>query len=236
MKSKFLSVASLILFTISALTLKGQETRENLNQALSAKSINVNSSILYGKKLPPSGVEGDYYMFSKRMPGEMEMTSGRKFKNQRLQYDLYKNELEVLLNNSIYVIPSGNVKSLLLYDSVDRRFVNGSDYQFLEDSLTGFLEILAEGEITLLLQTVLHIKNPTYRSDSNMGNRNFVISKKYNLYITKGKVLVKLTKKNKLNYKWFSEKENVVSYLKENKLKLSNMSDAIFAVEYYNSH
>jgi hypothetical protein len=125
-------------------------------------------------------------------------------------------------------------------DSLTRQpafFVNAMDYRD-EDNvpLTGFFQVLTEGEMPLFKRTYIDIKKADYNIQFNIGSQDDKILKKSEFYMLKGNNVVELPSSKKKLLTLFAEKaEDMEKFMKDNNLTSNKEEHLKILFEYYNS-
>jgi hypothetical protein len=199
------------------------------------------NEIMYGIPLPPKEVIGDSYLVNQwRVSNILLYENNTLLKNYPTRYDLLRRELEVKSKSGVRVLEDHKVKSFSLLDSVSQTpvyFVNGRDYRDESNTpFSGFFEVMADGKVPLLRQTVAKIKKANYTVQFDVGSRDDKIIKTNNVYYVKDGTLYNLPRSRKKLLAVFENKSaDVEKFLELNKLTINEHRHLRQIFEYYNS-
>ncbi|MEM1137261.1 MAG: hypothetical protein AAGI07_15590 [Bacteroidota bacterium] len=156
----------------------------------------------------------------------------------KLRYDLGNNQLEVMVNNDIKVLP---LKELHYFewvyeeDSAVSFFVNGLDYKIEGVGLVGICEVLTMGMVQLFMKRDVNISRDNYVTGFNNARSVERGNARTEFYLAEGNRLLPITKKEKDNLIQFGEKgDEIKSFVKRSKLRWKKPEDLIKIVDYYN--
>jgi hypothetical protein len=174
-------------------------------------------------------IKGDQFLFSPEfLPGNVTI-EGRKFNNLKIKYDIYADELIMITDHGIIIQLN---KEMVDFFSMD---FNNNIYYFkrLEadsvNTLSGYINVLYEGS------TSLYVK---YRKEILL----LAVENKYDLFYQSNKVFVKkgdeifkVDSKTEFLKLFKDQKQQLHSFIKSNKIKLSKKIPESFkpVVEYY---
>lgn len=213
----------------------------NTLDRLSARDGIGSNDLMYGIPLPPGKVIGDTYLDTRWHAATLMLFDQEKMLNgYPVRYDIKNNELEIKAKNGIKVISGDKIKSFVWVDSLTKEptyFVNANAYQIPgEESVSGFYEVVSEGEITVLKRTFLVVKKANYVVQFDMGSKDDHILKKQKYYYLQGNTLIELpSSRKKLVPLFGSHASEMSEYIKQNALSTSeeNHIQAIF--DHYNA-
>lgn len=142
------------------------------------------------------------YLLESWAIGNVVFNSGYEFKDKEMKYDLYRNQLEVMSEDSVIkIIPWDNVLAFKLrsgrqgnyrYFCSSKSFKNNASFQ------RGFYEVLNEGDsINLLRYWETEEILPNYNPSLDIGNKEVVIYKKSFFCFSKDLKLYELSKRKK---------------------------------------
>lgn len=198
-----------------------------------------NSDLLYGIPLPPGGVIGNTYLDDKWNIASFELAESDKLiEGYLVKLDLKGDMLEIRTPKGIKVIDGRKVKSIVWLDSLTQQphyFVRASNYKLDGSSLTGFFQVLADGELPLFKHFTIFEKDPDYIPALDVGSRDKKIFKREAFYAARNGVLTKITSKKKLLPVFESQADQMENYIKQNKLNMGKEGDLVRLFEYYNS-
>ena len=202
--------------------------------------INPNTAT-FGVPLPPSELEGDFYLISEFKQGKFELTTSPKlYEDFMIRYDLRSNLIEINYDDGIRGLDGSKVKyfELLNAKSNYTRYVNANQLDAKGDPLpeNKFVEVLIQDDIPLYSYEEISIKKADYNIALNVGSRNDqVIKKPVYLSIVDGQA-IELTKgKNSTVYSLLPGKEEELkAFAKQNKIKANSVEDYIFIINKIN--
>ncbi len=180
--------------------------------------------------------------------GTIYFTLNRKLEDQKFQYDielnqfLLKGDKELKDLADARIIDAVNVMAFVIDRKTgnNRQFLNSMNAKLTLDGtpLLGFVEVLADGNLTLLRKIETSILKSSYNVALNAGTKQDKIIKK-EVYYFKNKDsnnLFKVSKKLNSNLVFFgNHKDKVKAYVKDNKLKFKDEGDLLKITTYYNS-
>lgn len=195
---------------------------------------------LYGIPLEPGRVVGNSYLNEKWNRTTLLLYDVEKMlQGYSTRYEISEDMFEIKGSTEVKVLDGKRVKSFVWLDSLTRvphYFVNGRDYKNEENvRLSGFFEVLTEGEMTLLKKTLVLVKQPTYNDKLDMGRRDTRIEKKNHFYYRDKDTIRELpTTKKKLIPVFGDKAQAVEEFIRQNKLS-PNDADHLKAIfEHYN--
>ncbi|WP_143962221.1 hypothetical protein [Litoribacter populi] len=214
----------------------------NIQETLRNRPNFVGGNMVYGIPEEPKRVLGNFYLDPK-----WNKTTLMLYKNEQIltdhlvRYNIESHQFEAISPNSdkVKTIPGLRVHNLVWIDSVHqvpRYFVNGME--FLEDNapVSGFFEILVDGELPLVRRTVTSLKRANYNTALMIGNRDDEIKKKNIYYYVKGKHLLEVPRRKKKLIKIFEGNESEVhGFISTNKLNLNENNSLYMVFSFYNS-
>ena len=192
--------------------------------------------ILFGRDIPPGDVKGSHYLNEDWYQGTAYCTKDRIVRDLSLKYNLQSKELEVY-EDKIKLLPSQMVDSFKWYDRNKQRmvnFINSSRYSFEDSQLIGYLEVVVNGRMKLVKRQVLKMRPPTYVRGLDVGDRNAKLYTEEERYIVKQGELIAVQKSHAYNLQLFQDNEEVLRFIKQNKLRLNKNSNLIEAVNFSN--
>ena len=197
----------------------------------------LSGQILIGRDIPPGELKGSYYLNADWYQGTAYLTKDRIVRDLSLKYNLQSKELEVMYEHKIKLLPSQMVDSFQWYDRNEQRmvnFINGSRYSFEDSQLIGYLEVVVNGRMKLVKRQVLKVRPPTYVRGLDVGDRNAKLYTEEERYIVKQGELIAVQKNHAYNLQLFQDNEEVLRFIKQNKLRLNKNSNLIEAVNFSN--
>lgn len=195
---------------------------------------------LYGIPLEPGRVLGDAYLTDDwKRTTFLLYDIDKMIEGYSARYEIELDQFEIKTTAGIKVLSGKRVKSFVLLDSLTKMphyFVNGRDFKNAGNTpLSGFFEVLAEGELTLLSQTEVAVKKPTYNQALDMGTRDTRLVKRTKFYYIDAEVVSELPSSRKKLLPVFGEDApEVQSFLKLNSLSLDEPQHLKVLFEHYN--
>ena len=219
---------------------------------LSANLINAQSSFYiqsgtglteaFQRSAPPqeniSEIRGTPYLSPNWENGIVTLNNDKKFEGQ-LRYNIYNQQIELLHKNNflsinapnkikeIWIGARKNIYSPIIEEKKGNQFI-----------FTGYLEILVEGKVNLLLYRDANIKEdpstPRHPSGMNPG-KSYVVKKSYYFQTKKNGSALEFERKKKSLFELFGDKKSEISFfMKEKKMKRLNDAEIVEVFNYYN--
>lgn len=214
----------------------------NVSRLLSERPNFIGGNMVYGIPPEPKRVEGNFYLDNKwnlasiLLYRDMEVLEGF-----RVRYNINANQFELMEPEKMLVstIQGIRVQNIVWMDSsykVPRYFVNGMDFKEDGVPISGFFEVLVEGQLPLMRRTFAIFKESNYNTALMVGNRNDQIVKRNKYYYLKGKDLFLIPKKRKDLFPIFGDLQSEMEEFAEtNQLKLSDPSSIFQLFTHFNS-
>jgi hypothetical protein len=235
MKRNFVLI--LIVFTfLSGYSLIGADPykTENIISNLTDQDTIKEKQILYNGKLWENRyhrILGDQFLFSNLFLSGTVSINGRTFKNLRLKYDIYLDEIIIPVNNvEILQVNKEMVDSFTIsFENKVYRFTN-----IREDTLkgpNGYVNVLYKGKSALYVRYKKEIS--PYSTPTSDGS--FI--ENHLIYFEKDSISNPITNTNSLIRVIMEDKEQITNFIKTNKLKISNKLPESFVpvIRYYDS-
>mgnify|MGYP003657649911 CR=1 FL=1 len=159
----------------------------------------------------------------------------------RTRYNITSNLFELIAPeaNQVTTMPGLRIQNLVWVDSiylVPRYFVNGMDFLEEGSPISGFFEVLVDGELPLMRRTMAIFKESNYNTALMIGNRDHQIIKRDTYYYLVGKDLMEVPTNRKKLYAIFGEKEDEMKeYVNSNELSVREPSAIFQLFTHYNS-
>jgi len=193
----------------------------------------IDNQILYNGRLWRnlySRVKGDPFLFTEEFLTGTVTIGNKTFNNVSIKYDVFKDELIALSERGFLLQLNKEVIDAFSFNWHERL------YQFRKlnsDSLknpNGFVNVLADGDVSLLVK---YKKDILYLA---IDNRYDLFNQTHRIYIVKDGETYLVNSKKELLGLLNSRKQEIKSFVSDNKLKLSrNNPDSFMAVVgYYN--
>lgn len=196
---------------------------------------------LYGIPLEPGRVMGNSYLNADwKRTTFLLYDVDKMLQGYHSRYEIQGDQFEIKATDGIKILNGKKVKSFVWLDSLTKSphyFVNGRDYTDEENiKCTGFFEVLTEGSLTLLAQTEVVVKAPTYNDKLDMGRRDTQIVKRTHYYYLDNSTLKELPSSKKKLLPLFGEHATVVDeFIRANKLSINDENHLKTLFEHYNT-
>lgn len=197
---------------------------------------------IYGIPPEPKKLEGNFYLDNKwNVASILLYREQTVLEGFRVRYNINSNMFELMEpeKNLVTTMPGLRIQNIVWMDSaykVPRYFVNGMDFKEDGVPISGFFEVLIEGDLPLMRRTKAIFKESNYNTALMVGNRNDQIIKRNVYYYLKGKDLIEVPKKRKELYQIFGEKAaEIEAFVEENEMDLKKNGSIFQVFTYYNS-
>jgi hypothetical protein len=157
-----------------------------------------------------------------------------------IRYDFYNNYFEVMVKGTYDIrgMDGRLVRNFTIYnrpEKTNKVFINVSQYKS-EEALTGFMELITKGKVSLLEQTKLSVVKPTFNAALNSGSKDTKIYKTPIYFYLKEDTLFRLPNSRKKIIEAFNDKAiELGNWLKEQDIDYKNKLDLARLIQYYNS-
>ena len=198
-----------------------------------------NNEMLFGIPLPEGKVVGDTYLSTQWKKSVILLyEKNRLIEGFPARYDIKLDELEVK-GRDVKVLEGRKVKSFMWIDSAKTEpyyFINARDFKLDGVPLTGFFEVLVDGNTALFKKTNLTVKKADYNVTLSMGSRDDKILKSPAYYFAEGTSISEIPgSKKKFLQLLKSKADQVESYMDENGLSIKKEEELVAIFRYYNS-
>ena len=180
---------------------------------------------------------GTYYYDTKWNTGHIYLNSGDSLVGYYVRYDLIRNHLEVLWDDRKVGIYGTNISGFSWFDPTVqdvRSFVSKLQFQFSDDTeVATFLEILQDGEVTLLKsKTVISRYQATSPSvvQDNYSSETNILS---DYFLARGKEVFHVSGRKKTLT--FLSSDKLEEYVREENLNFRIEDQLIQIIAYYNA-
>lgn len=199
-----------------------------------------NNEMLFGIPLPEGKVVGDTYLSTQWKRSVILLYDNNKLiEGFPVRYDIKSDDLEVKGRSDIKVLEGRKVKSFMWIDSGRSEpyyFVNAKDFKEDGVPLTGFFEVLVDGNTPLFKKVNLSVKKADYNVTLSMGSRDDKILKNSVYYLANGNRVSEIPgSKKKFLQLLKSKADQVESYMDENGLSVKKEEELVAIFKYYNS-
>lgn len=234
--NSFILISALVLSSVCMHAQNAPGIETSINR-LEQNTFN-SHQMLMGRKMPPAGTKGDYYLNPHWQDGFITLKTGQTIQKYPLKYDIENDMLEIKANKEVKILRGERVASFTWKDAVSQQevqFINSHAYKLEGTPLLGFFELVVDGDVQLLSKVEADVKDPTYVEGLDVGKRYSEIVKKEVFYLSdESKALTKIKKKKDL-WQYFGEEKNAVKqYMKEQKLGVNDKADLAKIVSFFN--
>lgn len=197
---------------------------------------------VFGIPPEPKRLIGNFYLDTKWNKASILLYKDNEVvEGYFVRYNINSNNFELRADEAdlVSTMPGLRVQNIVWIDNehnVPRYFVNGMD--LLEDGvpISGFFEVLVDGQMPLVRRTVASIKESNYNQALMVGERNDQIIKRNQYYYLNGKNLYLIPKNKKKFFKIFGDKsEELEKFVKENAVNIRQPSGYFTIFTQYNS-
>lgn len=199
-------------------------------------------NMVYGIAPEAAKVEGDNYLDKKWNTASLLLYRDQKIlEGFRVRYNIVANQFEVMEpeSNNVSVMMGLRVQNLVWVDSlykVPRYFVNGMDFLDEGVPISGFFEVLVDGELPLIRRTEAVFKESNYNTALMVGNRNHQIVKRNTYYYLDGKNIVEVPSNRKKLIALFGDKaEEMEKFINDNSFPTRDPSSLFQIFTHFNS-
>ena len=198
----------------------------------------VTGDLMRGLKPPPPEVIGDYYLDTSWKEGNVLLfQDNMTIEGYPLKYDIYNDMLEIDTEEGVKVLEGYRIKSFVWRKDNGKPtyFLSARNYRSETEEITGFFEVLVDGEVPLFSKVDVRIKEPHYYEGIDVGSRDYEILKDQTYYYASGRVVTPLSRNKKGLLMAFADKEEEMSqFFKQNKISFKDEGDLMESFMYYN--
>ena len=244
MKPFFNSVIVLIfLFPLASYAQSGSNPANNHLLDWSGLSLNGKRQQMYIYNLTPKHeVKGSEYWDEDWKDGIIMLRNGDTLYNIPILIDVYNWALDVKTDEDIKVLPGAMVRDFYLGKAnkdgaidVSHHFVNPRGYFNQLRNFESFFELIEEGKISLMVQHIAKLQEPSYVPILDAGEPDYSIVKKEKTFLFDGEEMLELPKgKKKVVGLLSNYHPKVSSFAKETKLGVKKMDELASLVRYCN--
>lgn len=202
----------------------------------------IGGNAVYGIPPEPKKVEGTNYLDTKWNTASLLLYKDQQLlEGFRVRYNIVSNMFELMEpeNNLVSVMPGLRIQNLVWVDStykVPRYFVNGMDFKDEGSPISGFFEVLIDGELPLMRRTMAVFKESNYNTALMVGNRNDQIIKRNIYYYLRGEDVYEVPNGRKKIFEVFGDSaEEMKEYTENNSIDLKDPSGLFQLFTHYNS-
>ncbi|MDN3204521.1 carboxypeptidase-like regulatory domain-containing protein [Algoriphagus sediminis] len=202
----------------------------------------IGGNMVYGIPPEPKKLVGDAYIDKKWNNATILLYRDQELlEGFRARYNVISNMFELMEpeNNLVSIMPGLRIQNIVWLDStykVPRYFVNGMDFKEDGAPISGFFEVLVDGELPLMRRTKVILKESNYNQALMVGERNDQLLKRNVYYYLKEKDVIEVPKKRKKFYELFGEDaEMMEEFVNNNSLSHREPNDLFEIFTFYNS-
>ena len=205
----------------------------------------------YGVKQKKGTVTGDVYfdpewhkasvVFYHELLQNYDPKAPDSIAGYQLRVDLNDQVVEFKLKDGVKALEASAIKKIYLNQHANNPMVlvNTRELNTSETDLKGFVELLSEGNLTVVKYTYLKLKAPTYNVALDVGEKDAQILKKTDYYYLdkkgSGKNLAKFKPgKKKLLELMHTRRSQMEKFFDEKSLNVRKDDDLRQALQYYN--
>ena len=184
-----------------------------------------------------TGKMGDQYRINRDLVGLVTFKKLPKtdFMFGDLRFNLFSNDLEVMLNGVKRYIRSAKVKEFVIVDGFKKiHFINTDFYDGKMKDKKGFFEIIENGEVQLLQKVKIIQQAGSYNIAKSVGNKYGRIFQKKKYYLAKGEKVYPVKGKKQIIKLFDSFGFDTEKVVKENKLNVKRTTNLATLVKLYN--
>ena len=227
-----------ITYACIAQTTNNVRAQYALTRLSDSGGLSPNETVIGISRKPGNIIGNVYYDSSFRACAINLYKNDLTVKNIFVRYNLENQELELKHPLGLRILSSMEVKSFGWKNETGDQlyFINAKDFQFNKSSLVGFLEILHEGDVTLVRQNEVSLKKNQYIPALNAGNENIeIIRKQRFLFILNNELREVSSNKKKFAESFPDYEDELLQFMKENNINLKKESSLKLVFNYINS-
>jgi len=250
--SPFILIFALLIFSSMLIGKPAMAQTESLQKTIRATNIQhtlttrpdlQGGNMIYGIPDGPKQLLGNYYLDTKWNKSTIMLYKNEEILvDQWVRYNIASNQFEILSPNDerVKTIPGLRVQNLVWVDSlhrVPRYFINGMDLKENGTPISGFYEVLVDGELSLVRRTIATVKKSNYNTALMIGNKDDEIKKRDTYYYLQDDQVIEVPKSQKKLMKLFREdkQEEIAKFIDDNDPNLKEVSGLYKVFSYYNS-
>ena len=248
MKKLTFFLAMMLFAEVSAQNTMMQNTKDAIN--VDGIKIGQNTStMLYGFDTRTSEVLGSYYLdldwslatvtfYPKTISTPKGVVKLDSLEDVQIRVILVGNDVEFNTPDGIKVISGTLIKSFSVVkpNQLPKRYI--STLEFVDNydkTKPSFFEVLVDGKTKLMEYVKIIVQKPDYVEAFNVGSKDTKIIKEKQLFINKGKEVLRFSANKKDLFELMSDKKSEIeTYIKQNNLSIKDRSDLLKIFQYYN--
>lgn len=193
---------------------------------------------MFGKSMPPPGIEGSTFYNDEWYLGKITFTTGKVYNDYFIRYDIATGMIETKKNNKIVSFHGEDIKKFTWYNDYSEQkqtFINSKLYHDSGIPLVGFFELVSKDSVSLLSYPKLKVKDPDYVEGLDVGNRNYEVRKVEEYYFAFSDDLYEIRKNKGKNIKNLKgDYPSLKKFVEVNGLSFKNRIDLIAITNYLN--
>ena len=194
--------------------------------------------VMIGRKIPPAEVKGDYYLESDWHKGSFTLINGRESAEYPLRYDVENALLEIQWGKLVKIAGEEQLSSFHWRDDEgsERQYINARKFDYKGTTLSGFVELLYQGDDSLLLKTDAILKEADYVPGLDMGSRHPEIIKQHTLLVVHEQKAIEIrNRKDFLAYAKEVPDKVLKRYIRREGINMKKEDDLRMLMGYYES-
>ena len=239
-----LLVTSTVAFSQATTDLMAQSTRDRINFTNLTVPNNGNGT-LWGIKGESGKLIGNPYLDTTWQAGVVKFygkigvaSAADSLAGVPVRLDLVSHEVEIRVGaKDIRAAQAPQVRYVVMNNNTGGTslFVNTREFRGETDALTGFVELIAPGKLTLLEYPYIHLKRANYNTALNVGTKDDELVKEKNWYVVENKRAGKFSPGKKAILELMADKKDLIdAFIKTNKPDLKAKSGLMAVFAYYN--
>lgn len=218
-------------------------TRDLLNNTAGNRAggggINSNM-IMYGIPLPPGGIQGSFYLDSTFAQGKFSMNSDTAiYTDIPARLNLKDYSVEIKTKEGLRIVDAYRIKFFVLDNNNGESlvFINTKNFKGEAEKISGFMELVQEGKLSLYLYHRVYVRPSTYNEALQAGDRDAKIFKQQDYYVVANNEASKISasKKNILALFEGDKKSKVERYFSDKAPNMKNKADLAQLFSFANS-
>ncbi len=250
MKKLIYALFYFVFVDVSAQNTMMQNTKDALNKD-GIKIGSNTSTMLYGFDTRTSEIQGSYYLDTewglatvRFYPKTISTPKGTvkldSLTDIQIRIILQGNDVEFNTPDGIKVISGTLIKSFTLQNSnliSPKNYISTQEFvDNYDKTKPSFFEVLADGKIKLLEYYKIIIQKPDYNESFNVGSRDTKIIKEKQLFVSKGKEVIRFSSNKKDLFELMVDKKpELEKFIKDNNLTVKDRTDLVKIFAFYNT-
>ena len=183
----------------------------NITSLFNERPNMLGGNMIYGIPPEPKKLQGNSYLDKKWNSASILLYQNEELmEGFRVRYNVISNMFELLEpeTSSVSTVMGLRIQNIVWVDStykVPRYFVNGMDFKDEGSPISGFFEVLVDGEMPLMRRTMVILKESNYNQALMVGNRDDQLVKRNYYYYLEEKNVIRIPSKKKKFYALFGE-------------------------------